>query len=495
MASFAITSYSTTARTLNNGETGFIGVNGALNVASGTAVIGSGGLIKANILGSVTATSGTAINHDGSDFFVTVGQTGHVISGNLDAIDATITGSGMITNFGVISGFSRAMDLAAGDASSNWRVFNHGHLNGRDTAVRLVTGNGAAFLENTGQITSASTAIAANNIANSYQTTLINSGTISGSTAFLGSSASDRITNSGTIKGSLDLGEGNDSMTSTGGVITGNVYGDDGRDSIKLNNTTFDGIVDGGAGNDYLDVRNSDFTGLLRGSLGDDIFVIDDGNIVLSESPDHGTDVVMSYASFTLPDNVENLTLLGGRANDGIGNNAKNEITGNGHDNTLRGRGGDDDLTGNSGDDLLAGNAGNDDMKGGEDNDTLLGGRGADKVIGGDGDDRLTGHSGADRLFGGSGDDVLTGGTGRDDFIFVDGTDGFGRDVIRDFDARADAEDISLKGVASIRNFNDLSNNHMTQVGGNVKIDAGGGNTILLQGVSLAHLDAEDFLF
>ncbi|MEM6619264.1 MAG: calcium-binding protein, partial [Pseudomonadota bacterium] len=78
-----------------------------------------------------------------------------------------------------------------------------------------------------------------------------------------------------------------------------------------------------------------------------------------------------------------------------------------------------------------------------------------------------------------------------DVFVFEDG---FGNDVITDFNVRAVAEDIDLSGVSAITSFADLAANHMAQVGADVVITAGA-DTITVQGADLAKLDAEDFIF
>ncbi|MEO1151823.1 MAG: calcium-binding protein, partial [Pseudomonadota bacterium] len=73
--------------------------------------------------------------------------------------------------------------------------------------------------------------------------------------------------------------------------------------------------------------------------------------------------------------------------------------------------------------------------------------------------------------------------------------DGFGNDVITDFDQDNAFEFIDLSGVTAITDFTDLADNHLMQVGMDTVIDDGAGNTITLIGVDIADLDASDFLF
>ena len=165
------------------------------------------------------------------------------------------------------------------------------------------------------------------------------------------------------------------------------------------------------------------------------------------------------------------------------GANRSDKLSGSARDDRIDGRKGNDKLKGKDGDDTL---------KGWKGDDVLEGGGGNDSLIGSFGHDTLDGGSGKDTLAGGDGDDLLTGGLQADTFVF---TDGFGNDTIADFAATWNAEKIDLSGVAAITGFTDLSNNHMSQVGSDVVIDDGAGNTITLENVGLGELDAGDFLF
>jgi Ca2+-binding RTX toxin-like protein len=114
--------------------------------------------------------------------------------------------------------------------------------------------------------------------------------------------------------------------------------------------------------------------------------------------------------SFTLGDFIENLTLTGAGAVDGIGNGLGNKITGNNSVNSLRGGEGNDNMLGNGGNDFLYGEGGN---------DTLSGGIGDDWLEGGAGFDQLSGGTGADKFIlsgplGGSADKIM-------DFVRLDG--------------------------------------------------------------------------
>ena len=87
----------------------------------------------------------------------------------------------------------------------------------------------------------------------------------------------------------------------------------------------------------------------MLGGVGNDIYVVDNlGDAVLENSGD-GSDTTQSSISYTLTDNVENLTLTGNAAIDGTGNELDNVITGNSAENTLYGLVGNDVLDGAAG--------------------------------------------------------------------------------------------------------------------------------------------------
>ena len=235
-----------------------------------------------------------------------------------------------------------------------------------------------------------------------------------------------------------------------------------------------DNTLSGGGGNDTL-----------QGGGGNDTYIMDyvvsgPGSVIrVVELPNGGIDEVFTSLIGLLPDNVENLTLVGLTefgTSSGFGNALDNRLTGNVHDNnlgggdgndTLHGLDGNDVLQGGAGDDLLLGGPGNDTLDGGDGNDVLDGVEAGDLVYGGAGLDLIrtamsftltdpeienleltgavdlegTGHAGAnaitgnagantlrgeagdDTLDGGAGDDTLLGGAGNDSLVGGDGVD------------------------------------------------------------------------
>jgi Ca2+-binding RTX toxin-like protein len=231
-----------------------------------------------------------------------------------------------------------------------------------------------------------------------------------------------------------------------------------GTDSPQtLNGTSVADRLYGFGGDDTLNGGlNADS---MAGGPGNDTYAVDNAGDAVVESPNEGTDLVQSSISYTLGDNLENLTLTGS-ATLGTGNALDNVITGNSVNNVLSGLGGNDTLVGGSGDDTLDGGLGADSMSGGPGNDTYIvltaddvvienAGEGTDFVlssisytlpanvenltlagtadINGSGSfsiaNVITGNSGANVLDGGLGNDILFGLVRNDSLIGGDGYD------------------------------------------------------------------------
>jgi len=118
--------------------------------------------------------------------------------------------------------------------------------------------------------------------------------------------------------------------------------------------------------------------------------------------------------------------------------------------------------------------------------DTITGGKGKDTIDALGGNDVVHGGAGADRLTGGAGNDVLTGGDGNDTFVFGPG---FGEDIITAFIPGHDVIEIDHTIFADFAAVLAASQ----QVGADVVIVADAANTITLENVVLANLQANDF--
>ncbi len=119
--------------------------------------------------------------------------------------------------------------------------------------------------------------------------------------------------------------------------------------------------LEGGVGDDRLDGKAGADT--MIGGLGKDIYVVDNVGDIVIENASEGRDTIKSIVTYTLPNNVEKLTLTGGSAIDGMGNSANNTLTGNSAPNLLTGDAGNDKLDGKGGNNILTGGAGKDIFK------------------------------------------------------------------------------------------------------------------------------------
>lgn len=82
----------------------------------------------------------------------------------------------------------------------------------------------------------------------------------------------------------------------------------------------------------------------MQGLAGNDTYVVNHLGDIVVEALSEGADLVQSSISYTLTDNVENLTLTGNTAINGTGNALDNILIGNGAANTLTGGAGNDTL-------------------------------------------------------------------------------------------------------------------------------------------------------
>lgn len=265
-----------------------------------------------------------------------------------------------------------------------------------------------------------------------------------------------------------------------------------GSADLRASGNTSDNVLVGNDGSNALDggVGND----ILLGGKGNDRYYIDSPDDTVIELGAEGLDTVISGISYALPDQVENLVLVGSAIR-GYGNAMKNRITGNDLPNELYGYGDDDVLDGQGADDFLVGGFGDDTyiidslgdkieerpnagydtvlinikgsglydlpkhleaavleegfyfsvngnelgnkLLGNSQNNALCGLRGDDHLSGLEGSDRLIGGLGNDSMDGGLGDDLLEGGLGNDYYIVDSSSDSVveliaqGQDLIR----------------------------------------------------------------
>ena len=233
----------------------------------------------------------------------------------------------------------------------------------------------------------------------------------------------------------------------TGNALSNLIVGGSGNDS--LNGGAGTDTLQGGAGNDTLDGGAGSDT--LQGGTGNDVYVVDVATDVVTEATGAGADEVRTaLATYTLGNNLENLT---GNATTGqvlSGNTLANVIKGGIGADRLDGGSGADTLQGGLGNDVYlvdatgdviteAANAGTDEVQTAlatytlgtnlenltgtaSTGQTLTGNALANVIKGGVGFNTLDGGAGNDTLLGGSGSEYLVGGAGADQ---IDGSGGF----------------------------------------------------------------------
>jgi len=278
-------------------------------------------------------------------------------------------------------------------------------------------------------------------------------------------------------------------------------------------------VLTGNGGNNVLNGGYGADT--MAGGAGDDYYIVSDVGDTVVENAGEGTDTVRvtTYydteytnavrktrdgATYTLPDNVENIVL-----DEPLGFNRSgiiNNLTGETYPNvlgTLYGYGDnvtgynvvgnelDNTITGSLGSNILSGGAGNDtlyaepvdawqNLDGWRESryagDTLDGGTGADTMYGGMGDDTY--------IVDNAGDQVIESGAGYNRFIGVNQLGGhievtYSIDTVNasvDYALTANVENLNLTGTADINGTGNELNNVITDNGGINILDGGLGS-------------------
>jgi Ca2+-binding RTX toxin-like protein len=310
--------------------------------------------------------------------------------------------------------------------------------------------------------------------------------------------------------------------------------------NLNLNGTNGNDTLVGGAGNDSLNglAGNDSLDGkagkdTLNGGLGSDtmigdtgneLYVIDHASDVISETSTTATEIdsVEASVTYTLGNNLENLTLTGTDLINGTGNPLNNTITGNSANNVLSGGDGNDTLNGNAGADSLVGGIGNDIYEVDNTDDLVsetstlateldsvqtsvtyslganlenltLTGTNAINGTGNTLNNTLTGNSANNTLLGSTGNDTMTGGTGNDiyevestgDVISETSTTATEIDLVQSsltYTLGANLENLTLTGTSAINGTGNPLNNTLSGNGANNSLSSGAGNDNLMGG-------------
>lgn len=312
-------------------------------------------------------------------------------------------------------------------------------------------------------------------------------------------------------------------LTLNGTSSADNLNGGSGNDT--LNGLAGNDVLSGNAGNDRLDGGAGSDT--MIGGTGDDTYIVDNISDILTENLNEGTDSVETSVTYTLAANIENLSLIGTNAINGIGNTLDNVITGNSAINTLTGGAGNDRLNGGGGADKMLGGTGNDtyvveiatdvvteNLNEGTDTiessvtltlgsnveNLILTGIAAINGTGNSLGNVLTGNSAANTLSGGTGADTMIGGAGNDIYVVDNALDivtenlNEGTDLVQasvTYTIAANIENLTLTGNTAINaTGNGFDNvltgnsaaNTLTGGAGNDRLDGKGGADKMLGG-------------
>lgn len=269
-----------------------------------------------------------------------------------------------------------------------------------------------------------------------------------------------------------------------------------GSSAINATGNTSANVLIGNAGANSLEAGPGADT--MIGQAGDDNYSIDNSADRAVEMIAAGFDSVISSINYSLPDNIEQLTLAGNANLQGTGNLLNNVLIGNTGTNNLKGNEGNDILDGKAGIDTLIGGTGDDSYTVDNSSDSIIenNDEGIDTVYssiswilanyfeqlvligtnnidanGNEFNNTLTGNAKNNVLDGKAGIDTLIGADGNDTYLVDNSEDSIielvnnGIDAVRssvDYSLTAEIENLVLLGTTNNKATGNALNNSLS---------------------------------
>ena len=443
--------------------------------------------------------------------------------------DTLIAGNGNDT---LVSGGGSAVDSLVGGTGNDMFVVSNaadvvtvGGTHGLDTIQASVSYTAAANVANLTLTGSANLTATGNTLANVIRANGGNDMLIAGSgvATLVGGAAGDTfvIDNAGDVIQNVSATSSNTLQSSVSATLMTNV------NTLVLTGTgNLTGTANSGA--DTLTANTGVDT--LVGSSGSDTFVISNSSDVIQDTSTTAANSILSSVAFTLPTNVNSLTLTGTAALVATGNAANDVITANtGADTLVAGSGTDTLISGTTAVDSLVGGSGADQFIVNNSGDsvsaishsgvdtilasvsftlptlisalTLTGSAnltgaavsGSNSITGNAGNDVLQAGSGYDTLVAGSGIDTFVGGSSYDTFVINNAADVLenlstvGNTVVSsvNYTMPTNVVTLTLTGNANLQATGNAQTDEITANSGNDTLIAGSGTALFNAGTGL----------
>ena len=314
---------------------------------------------------------------------------------------------------------------------------------------------------------------------------------------FFGGSGNDSLVALGSGSDFMRGGTGASELLHDSGGGSSTLIAGSGTDTLIADNGF--NTVQGGAGADFL-ASSGGFNALVAGAGGGTLIGTGGFNTFIGGG---GNEVMLSIGRFDTPfdDGSSADFMIAGTGNDtmvalggfntlvgGIGNDTlaalpqlNGDVEGSGHDTLIAGAG-TNTLLAVGASDILIGGSGSDVLNASGANDTVIGGAGSNTILVNGGTDTFFGHG------------------GNDTFVVVSAPLASGatqpQNLIADFDPSNPNQKIDLSNFAAIASLADLSFATVSfGAQSYLQVNLGGGQALMLAGVTAGQLSAGNFVF